>query len=69
MAGIVCISLSEKPRLATEILLPDIQGYRFDGVELYIFTNDGRVAFLMTADDAKKTTAALREKGWTEFKI
>ena len=62
-AGIVLISMDEKPYLMEEILLPNIQRYHFDNIHLHIITNDGRT-FALTFPNVQKVMDVLREKGW-----
>lgn len=62
-AGIVLISMDEKPYLMEEILLQNIQQYYFDNIHLNIITNDGR-AFVLTFPNVQKVMDVLREKGW-----
>lgn len=64
-AGIVCVCLEEKPYTLDEILLQNIDHYEFDNIHLNIFTNDGRL-FVITTADAKKVVDVLKEKGWVE---
>ena len=65
-AGIVCICLDEKPYTLDEILLQDIDHYRFDDIHLNIFTKDGRL-FVITLPDAQNVIKMLKEKDWIEF--
>ncbi len=62
-AGIVCVSLEEKPYTLDEILLQDIERYQFDNIHLNIFAKDGRI-FVITLPDAQKIIEVLREKDW-----
>lgn len=62
-AGIVLISMDEKPYLMEEILLANLQRYDFDNIHLNICTNDGRV-FVLTFPNVKEVMAVLDEHGW-----
>lgn len=62
-AGIVCVSLDGKPHTVDEILVQDIEKYRFDDTHLHIFAKDGRV-FLITLPDVQTVLTVLREKDW-----
>jgi len=62
-AGIVCVSLEDKPYSLDEILLQDIERFQFDDNHLNIFAKDGR-AFVITLPNAKTIIKALREKDW-----
>lgn len=61
--GIVCVSLDGRPHTVDEILVQDIEKYRFDDIHLHIFARDGRV-FLITLPDVPAIMEALREKNW-----
>lgn len=61
--GIVCVSLDGKPHTLDEILVTDIEKYRFDDIHLHIFTRDGMI-FLITLPDVQAVMEALREKNW-----
>lgn len=62
-AGIVCVSLEDKPYTLDEILLQDIERYQFDNMHLNIIAKDGRI-FVITLPDAQKVIEVLREKDW-----
>lgn len=62
-AGIVLISMDEKPYLMEEILLANLQRYDFDNIHLNIRTNDGRV-FVLTFPNVKEVMAVLDAHGW-----
>ena len=62
-AGIICVCLEEKPYALDEILLQDIEGYRFDDIHLNILVKDGR-GFALTTPDVPKIILVLREKKW-----
>ena len=64
-AGIVLISMDEKPYLLEEILLSNLQRYFFDDVHLNIYTNDDR-AFVLTCPNVKNVMAILDEHGWIQ---
>lgn len=64
-AGIVCVSLDEKPYSLDEILVQDIERMRFDKIHLHIFTKDGR-SFRITLPDAEKIVELLKERNWVE---
>ena len=62
-AGIVCVSLEDKPYSLDEILLQDIERFQFDDNHLNNFAKDER-AFVITLPNAKTIIKALREKDW-----
>ena len=62
-AGIVCVSLEEKPYTLDEILLQNIDHYTYTFSELNVFTNDGRL-FVITVPRADKIIDLLMRKGW-----
>ena len=62
-AGIVCVSLEEKPYTLDEILLQNIDHYTYTFSELNVFTNDGRL-FVITVPRADEIIDLLMRKGW-----
>lgn len=62
-AGIVLISLDEKPCLMEEIRLQDIERYQFDNIHLHIFTKDGRM-FVLTFPNVREAMDALKQRDW-----
>lgn len=62
-AGIVCAGLEDKPYSLDEILLADIEEYRFEDTRIIISTKDGR-AYVITASDARAILNILKEKNW-----
>ena len=64
-AGIVCTSLEEKPHLAEEVLLPNIDKYYYDHIHFHIITNDNRI-FYLTLPEVSEVVDILKEKGWIQ---
>ena len=62
-AGIVCVSLEEKPYTADEILLQNIDHYTYTLTQLNIFTTDERL-FVITVPKADEIIDILMRKGW-----
>ena len=62
-AGIVCVSMEEKPYALDEILVREIHKISFDTIHLHIHTKDGRL-FKITLPDASDVVNVLIEKGW-----
>ena len=62
-AGIVCVSLEEKPYTLDEILLQNIDHYTYTFSELNVFTNDGRL-FVITVPKVDEIIDLLLRKGW-----
>ena len=64
-AGIVCVSLDEKPYTLDEITMDNIKRLYFTDIRLVIETEDDNV-FFITIPDAKRAYEALKEKEWLE---
>lgn len=62
-AGIVCVCLEEKPYTLDEILLQNIDHYRYTPTQLSIFTNDGRI-FVIALPKTDKVIDILIQKEW-----
>ena len=62
-AGIVCVSMEEKPYTLDEILVQDIHKISFDTIHLHIHTHDGKL-FKITLPDAADVVELLKEKDW-----
>ncbi len=61
--GIVCVCLEDKPFTKDEILLQNIDHFRYTPTQLSIFTNDKRV-FVITLPQTDKIIDMLIKKGW-----
>ena len=61
--GIVCICLEEKPYTKDEILLQNIDHFRYTPTQLSIFTNDERI-FVITLPQTDHIIDMLIQKGW-----
>lgn len=61
--GIVCVCMDENPHTLDEILLQDIQGFRYDNVRLDIITKGGQI-FAVTLPDCEKIIELLQNKDW-----
>ena len=61
--GIVCVCLDEKPYTLDEILLRNIDHFRYTSTQLSIFTNDERV-FVITLPKVDGIIDLLIKKGW-----
>lgn len=64
-AGIVFISLDEKPYAYDEVLKTDIDGFEFDNIHLNIYTKDGRV-YSLTIPNVDGILRELRNGSWLE---
>ncbi len=62
-AGIVCVCLEEKPYTLDEILLQNIDHYRYTPTQLSIFTNDGRI-FVIALPKTDEIIDLLMQKEW-----
>ena len=62
-AGIVCVSLDEKPYAVEEVLLPNIHHYSYTPTQLFIFTNDGRTFSVTTADAHRVIDLLIKKAG------
>ena len=61
--GIVCICLEDKPYTKDEILLQNIDHFRYTPTQLSIFTNDERI-FVITLPQTDHIIDMLIQKGW-----
>ena len=61
--GIVCICLEDKPYTKDEILLQNIDHFRYTPTQLSIFTNDERI-FVITLPQTDLIIDMLIQKGW-----
>ena len=61
--GIVCICLEDKPYTKDEILLQNIDHFRYTPTQLSIFTNDERI-FVITLSQTDHIIDMLIQKGW-----
>ena len=61
--GIVCICLEDKPYTKDEILLQNIDHFRYTPTQLSIFTNDERI-FVITLPQTDYIIDMLIQKGW-----
>ena len=62
-AGIVCVSMEEKPYTLDEIPMQNIYKISFDTTHLHIHAKDGRL-FKVTLPDAETVVELLKEKDW-----
>ena len=61
--GIVCVCLEDKPYTKDEILLQNIDHFRYTPTQLSIFTNDERI-FVITLVRTDEIIDILIQKGW-----
>ena len=61
--GIVCVCLEDKPYTKNEILLQNIDHFRYTPTQLSIFTNDERI-FVITLARTDEIIDILIQKGW-----
>ncbi|MBQ8898155.1 MAG: hypothetical protein IJY86_06725 [Clostridia bacterium] len=61
--GIVCICLEDKPYTKDEILLQNIDHFRYTPTQLSIFTNDEQI-FVITLPQTDHIIDMLIQKGW-----
>lgn len=61
--GIVCVCLEDKPYTKDEILLQNIDHFRYTPTQLSIFTNDERI-FVITLARTDEIIDILIQKGW-----
>lgn len=61
--GIVCVCLGKKPYTLDEILLQNIDHFRYTSTQLSVFTNDERI-FVITLSKADEIIDLLICKGW-----
>ena len=61
--GIVCVCLDEKPYTLDEILLRNIDHFRYTSTQLSIFTDDERV-YVITLPRINEIIDLLVKKGW-----
>ena len=61
--GIVCVCLEDKPYTKDEILLQNIDHFRYTPTQLSIFTNDERI-FVITLPQTDHIIDMLIQKGW-----
>lgn len=61
--GIVCVCLEDKPYTKDEILLQNIDQFRYTPTQLSIFTNDERI-FVITLAGTDEIIDILIQKGW-----
>ncbi len=61
--GIVCVCLEDKPYTKDEILLQNIDHFRYTPTQLSIFTNDERI-FVITLARTNEIIDILIQKGW-----
>jgi hypothetical protein len=65
--GIVCVCMDEKPYTLDEILLQNIDHFRYTSTQLSIFTDDERV-FVITLSRVNEIIDLLVKKGWIATK-
>ena len=61
--GIICVCLDDKPHTLDEILLQNIDHFRYTPTQLSIFTNDERV-FVITLSKTNEIIDLLIQKKW-----